>query len=373
MKKKVLFVATVDKGHILKFHIPYLRYFKEKGFEVHVACAGDAEIPYCDKKHVLPFEKSPLKFSNFQAYRGLKIIIEQNHFALVHCHTPMGAVIGRLAAKGARKKGTKILYTAHGFHFYKGASIINWLLFYPIEKFLSLYTDCLITINNEDYQNAMKRNFKAKDIKLVNGVGVDLVKFSPQVKEEKSELRNTYHYKDKDFILIYTADLNNNKHQDLLINSIGTLKTEIPNIKLLLAGEGPLEKNYKKLVNDLGLEEEIHFLGFRADIPNLLKLSDIAVSTSRREGLPLNLMEAMATGLPLVVTDSRGNRDLVNTGENGFVVGIDDTEGFILAIKKLYGSTELRERFGKRNIEQVKQYSLESILNKMDEIYSDFI
>lgn len=373
MNKKVLFVATVDKGHILKFHIPYLKYFKENGFEVHVACAGDADIPYCDKKHVLPFERSPFKFSNFQAYKGLKKIVDENHYTLIHCHTPMGAVIGRLAAKNARTVGTKVLYTAHGFHFFKGASLINWLLFYPIEKILSSYTDCLITINNEDYQNAIKKNFKAKAIKLVYGVGVDLNKFSPPTKEEKNELRRIYNYNEKDFILMYAADLNHNKHQDLLIEAVKILIGRIPNIKLLLAGEGTLEQQYKKQAADLGLKEAVYFLGHRNDIPNLLKISDVAVSTSRREGLPVNIMESMATGLPLVVTNSRGNRDLVNSDENGFVIGMEDSKGFSEMIFKLYNSEQLREKFGKKNVELVKEYSLESIVNKMAEIYSDYI
>jgi glycosyltransferase EpsD len=373
MKKKVLFVATVDRGHILKFHIPYLQYFKEKGFEVHVACAGDADIPFCDQRHKLPFQQSPFKFSNIQAYLGLKKIIDANDYSLIHCHTPMGAVIGRLAARAARKKGTKVLYTAHGFHFFKGASVLNWLIYYPVEKLLSLYTDCLITINQEDYQNALKKHFFAKSIRLVKGVGVDLTKFSPSTTLEKRELRKEYQFDDDQFLIMYTADLNHNKHQDLLIHSMSSLKKTIPNIKLLLAGEGPLLDDYRKLVQELDLNEVVHFLGFRKDIQNLLKISDIAVSASRREGLPVNIMEAMAAGLPLVVTDSRGNRDMVQNGENGFVVGIDDVSGFSESVQKLYDSKQLREAFGARNLDMVKQYSLDSIVNNMAEIYSDYI
>lgn len=373
MNKKVLFVATVDKGHILKFHIPYLKYFKEKGFEVHVACAGNATIPYCDKKFELPFERSPFKISNFRAYTGLKRIINENHYAIIHCHTPMGAVIGRLAAKDAREKGSKVLYTAHGFHFFKGASLVNWLLFYPIEKLLSRYTDCLITINEEDYHNAIKRNFKANAIKIVNGVGVDLKRFSPQTITEKMELRASYKYSDKSFLLMYTAELNHNKHQDLLIKAMADLKKKIPNIKLLLAGEGPLEIQYKEQVKSLGLSEDVHFLGHRSDIPNLLKLSDIAVSASRREGLPVNIMEAMATGLPIIVTDSRGNRDLVKTGENGYVVGVDDVNGLCTAVVDLYNSDEKRKIYGEKSVELAKDYSLDTIVNKMDQIYSEYI
>jgi len=369
LNQKVLFVATVDRGHILKFHIPYLKYFKEKGFEVHVACAGDADIPYCDKKYVLAFERSPYKLSNFSAYRNLKSIIDKNQYSLIHCHTPLGGVIGRLASRDARKKGTKVLYTAHGFHFYRGAALINWILYYPVEKLLSRYTDCLITINEEDYKNAVKNNFRANNIKLVDGIGVDLCKFSPQTIEAKKVLRNKYGYHENEFILIYAADLNNNKNQDLLIKAVNLLNNRIPNIKLLLAGDGQLANQYNEQVNNLGLANNVNFLGYRKDIQRLLKLSDIVVSASKREGLPVNVMEAMATGIPLVVTDCRGNRDLVINDENGYVVNIDDVEGFAEAIQLLYESKELKEKFSKQSLEMVKRYSLESVMAEMDHIY----
>ena len=218
--KKILFVATVDEGHIIKFHIPYLRYFKENGYEVHVACAGNALIPYCDKKYELTFERTPYKLANLNAYKKLKIIIENNDYKLVHCHTPVGGVIGRLASRKARKLGTKVLYTAHGFHFYKGAPLRNWLVYYPIEKWLSRYTDCLITINEEDYNNVISKKFKAKQINLVHGVGVNLRKFEPQIIENKFQTRKEYGYEENDFILFYAAELNENKHQDLLIKVI---------------------------------------------------------------------------------------------------------------------------------------------------------
>lgn len=205
--RRVLFTATVD-SHIINFHIPYLRWFKERGYEVHVASKGDVNIPFVDVKYNIPFERSPFKSVNYKAYKELKEIIDRNSYELIHCHTPVGGVLTRLAAKNARTKGTKVLYTAHGFHFYKGAPLINWLLYYPVEKWLSRYTDCLITINEEDYRRAKKGNFKAKSIKFVNGVGIDLNEFTPQTKEKKKQLRKKYGYSDDDFILMYAAELN---------------------------------------------------------------------------------------------------------------------------------------------------------------------
>ena len=377
--KRILFIATVVKMHIMPFHIPYLEWFKKNGYEVHVCARNDYEtredckIPFCDKYYDLPFKRSPFKWNNKVVYNCLKEIIDNNSYDIVHCHTPMGGAITRLAARNARKKGTKVIYTAHGFHFYSGAPLKNWILYYPVEKWLSKYTDCLITINEEDYNRAIKSNFKANSIHLVHGVGIDINKFNPQTLGKKNELRKEYGINNDDFILFYAAELNYNKHQDLLINVINLLKNKIPNIKLLLAGNGNYKGQYEKQVRDLGLQDNVKFLGFRKDISNLLKIADIAVASSRREGLPVNVMEAMATGLPLVVTDCRGNRDLVSDGENGYVVGLDDAEGFANAVWKLYVSEGLRQRFGRKNLDLVKKYSLDKVKKEMEEIYSKYL
>ena len=370
--EKVLFTATVDR-HILSFHVPYLKWFKEQGYEVHVASNGDSDIPFADVKYNIPFERSPYKLANLKAYKQLKKIINDNSYKLIHCHTPMGSVLTRLAAKKARKNGTKVIYTAHGFHFFKGAQIKNWLLYYPVEKWLSKYTDCLITINDEDYECAVKKNFKAGSIKKVNGVGIDLNKFTPQTEELKIKLREEYQFDKDDFILMYAAELNYNKHQDLLINVVNLLKDKIPNIKLLLAGTGKLRKQYEEQIRAKNLQKYVKLLGLRKDIPKLLKLSDVAVASSRREGLPVNVMEAMATGLPLVVTKTRGHIDLVKHGVNGFVVGINDIEGFANAIEKLYKIETLRESYGKKNLELIKEYSIENVIEQMKEIYRRYI
>jgi glycosyltransferase EpsD len=369
--KKILFTATVD-SHILNFHIPYIKWFKEQGYEVHVASNGTKNIPYVTKKFNIPFERDPFKFSNYKAYKELKYIIENNDYVLIHCHTPVGSVITRLAAKNVGKTGTKIIYTAHGFHFYKGAPIKNWLLYYPIEKYLSKHTDCIITINDEDYITA-KKKLKCKLVQKVNGVGVDLEKFIKQTDEIKKKLRKKYNYNDTDFILFFAGELNFNKHQDLLIKSIKEIKNEIPQIKLLLAGEGPLKNYYEKLSIKLGVKANIEFLGHRKDIENLLCISDIVVSSSRREGLPVNILEAMATGLPLVVTDCRGNRDLVINNVNGFVIKLDNVKDFANAIRILYELPDLRKKFGNESIKKVKKYSLNKVKIEYINIYERFL
>ena len=364
---KILFVATIDQ-HIRHFHYPFLEWFKNNGYEVHVASNGEEELLHVDKKHNIPFERSPFKTNNIKAYKQLKKLIEANDYKLVHCHTPMGGAIARLSSISARKRGLKVLYTAHGFHFYKGAPKKNWLIYYPVEKLLSRFTDVLITINEEDYELANKKKFKARKVELVHGVGIDLKKFQPQTDQIKVDLRKKHGYRDEDFILIYVGELSYRKHQDTLIRIVEALKEDIPNLKLLLVGKGDYYNEYSSLIDSLGLNNFVHLLGYRRDVPELMLLSDIAVSSSRQEGLPVNVMEAMAVGLPLVVSDCRGNRDLVVNYANGFIVN-DDYLKFRDCIIELKKDRELVNSIVYRNLEDIKELSIEKICAIMSEIY----
>lgn len=365
--RKVLFSATVD-SHILAFHLPYLKYFKEQGYEVHVATNGDLEIPYCDKKHKISFERNPIKINNLKAIRQLKKVIDDEKFDIIHTHTPMGSVVTRLAARKARKKyNTRVIYTAHGFHFYKGASKINWLVFYPVEKYLAKYTDDLITINKEDYELATKK-FKTK-VHYVPGVGIDPSKFDFEMSnKEKDELRKSLGLKKDDFVMIYPAEISKRKNQEWLVNILNELLNENKNIHLLLPGRDNLNNKIEKLIKSLNLENQIHLLGFRKDIPSLLKISDLAVSSSKQEGLPVNIMEAMYIGLPIIVTDCRGNSDLIEN-ENGFVINQGDSENFINSIKKIQSDNKLVNKMGKLNKKIIKNYLLDNILKEYKKIY----
>lgn len=358
--KKVLFTATVD-SHILQFHIPYLKWFKEQGYEVHVATNGDEQIPYCDVKHKVTFERSPLKINNLKAIKQLKKIIDNEKFDIIHCHTPMGSVVTRIAAMKARKKyNTKVIYTAHGFHFFNGAPILNWIIFYPIEKLLSYKTDCLITINEEDY-NLAKKKFKAKQIKLVYGVGIDENKFNFEVtSEEKYKLRKELGLKNDDFVMIYPAELSRRKNQRMLLEVMKILKDEnYTNVKLLLPGLDSMNGIYQQMAKDLGIEENIKFLGYRKDIPKLMKISDLSVSTAKQEGLPVNLIEAMMCDLPIVATDCRGNRDLVKD-----VIHNENIEMFKNKIVQQMKSENLT------NYNKSK-YLLKKLLKDMEKIYKE--
>ena len=367
--KKVLFTATVD-SHILAFHIPYLKLFKDKGYEVHVATNGNEKIPYCDKKIVIPFERNPFKLNNLKAIKKLRKVIESEHYDVIHTHTPMGSVVTRLAAKKARKKGTRVIYTAHGFHFFTGAPFINWCLFYPVEKYLSKYTDTLITINIEDYERAKRKFKKCKDIQYVPGVGIDEKKFDFKMSEkEKMELRKSLGLKKDDFVLIYPAEISKRKNQLWLIATVEPLLKTHENIHLLLPGKDSLNGKCQQLIKKYSLKNQVHMLGFREDIPQLLKISNLAISSSKQEGLPVNIMEAMYMGLPVVATDCRGNRDLVKNEKNGYIVG-HDSELFKDKILELYTNPSIYKKFSKNNFIYIKDYKLDFILEKVTKIYS---
>lgn len=381
--KKALILASVssmiDQFNRLNIHV-----LQELGYEIHIIAnfqtggtISDVRSKETKKElvemnvivHDLMINRSFLSFANVKAYKETKNIIERENFNLIHCHSPIGGVITRLAARKIRNKGTKVIYTAHGFHFYKGSPWKNVVLYYPIEKLLSRFTDCLITINSEDFKLASDKKFHAKKIEWVNGVGIDLNKFKPIYEYAKDKLRESYGYKKDDFIVICVAELNKNKHQDLLIAMMSRLIKKVPAAKLLLVGRGPLKKQYKKQIERLDLEDHISLLGYREDIAQLLQMADAAVSASKREGLPVNVMEAMATRLPLVVTDCRGSRDLVNDGENGYIVGVNDAEGFSVRLEELYRSKDKVESFGKSSLASIEKYSEKTVKKQIQKIY----
>lgn len=368
LMKKVLFVASVTR-HINTFHIPYLKYFKDNGYEVHVASKGEENIKYCDKHFNVDFERSPFKKNNLKAYKELKKIIKEGDYSIIHCHTPVASALTRLAAKKARKNGTKVFCTAHGFHFYKGAPTKNWVIFYPVEKYLSKYTDTLITINEEDYEFA-KKKLNAKRIAHTHGVGVDPNRFSFDMSDgDRNLIRSKFNIGELDFLMMYTAELNDNKNQQMLIDAMKILVKKYPNIKLLLVGDGVLKEKFEKEIEENFLQNNILLLGYRTDIPELLKIADLYVATSKREGLPVNIIEAMISGLPLVVTNSRGQRELVEDGKNGYVVEIGDVDTLVKRIISIYSDIRIREQVVSNAKDGVNKYLIDNVMKEMKEIY----
>lgn len=363
--EKVLFVATVT-SHINAFHLPYLKWFKEQGYEVHVASKGNQKIEYCDKHFEISFERFPLKKDNLNAYKELKRVISENDYKIIHCHTPVGGFLTRLVARKTREKGTKVIYTAHGFHFYKGAPIINWLVYYPIEKMMAHYTDCLITINKEDYEIA-KKKLKTNRIEYIHGVGMNTERFHKKItREDRVNKRKELGIKEKDIVFTYVAELNRNKNQIFLIEVIEKLKKEYKNIKLLLVGNCNNKKYYEEEIKKRKLGNDVVLLGKRKDIPEILSITNIYLASSIREGLPVNIMEAMYMELPIIATDNRGHRELVKS-ENGFI--IHDRIEMISRIKQLINHKYLCNRMKNNSRNIVQDYLIEEVLPMMERIY----
>ena len=364
--KKILF--TSHTANFQKFNRPFMRMLRDQGWEVHYASMGEEEILDCDKSFVVSFTRSPFKASNIQAYKQLKEIIDRENYDIIHTHTPMGSVVTRLAARQARANGTRVIYTAHGFHFFAGAPIANWLVYYPVEKHMAKHTDTLITINDEDYQRA-KKKFKT-DVRYVPGVGVDESKFTPKLtKKQRSGLRKTLGIKPDDFVMIYPAELSKRKRQIWLLNSLSGFIKNHSDVHLLLPGGDSLNGACQKLAKKLGIDSQVHFLGYRKDIPHLMMASDLSVSSSSQEGLPVNLLEALAAGLPIVATDSRGHADLVKNGVNGYVVGKSDSIIFQLRVEGLYTDNQLISKISEMSHRQMKGYGLDDVMPVMMRMY----
>lgn len=369
---KVLFVATID-DHFRCFHLPYLRWFKEQGFEVHVAASGDASLPYVDQKYNIPVQRSPFRMMNAVAYKKLKSIIKRQRYDVIHCHTPMGGVLARLAARKMRKRGTKVLYTAHGFHFYKGAPLFSWLLYYPVERMLARYTDCLIAINHEDYELAVRQKFKSRRIERVHGVGVDTTRFKPISQVNKDKLRRELGFSTDEFLLFYAAEFNKNKNQQLLIRALSLIRQVSPSVRLLLAGDGPLLEQCRLLAGQLGVQPFITFLGYRDDVAQLLPMCDAAVSSSFREGLPVNIIESMACGLPVIATQNRGHAELIKDHVNGYLIPCADIYMLADRINRLRHNESLCRSIGENNVIRAQDYSLNTVLAQLSEIYANYI
>lgn len=378
---RVLFVATVVKTHIMEFHIPYLQMFQEAGWETAVAARNDYDdpkgcvIPYCDNYYDIPFARNPLHPSNVKAYRKLKKVIDEGSYDIIHCHTPVGGMLGRYAARHARKRGTKVIYTAHGFHFFKGAPLLNWLVYYPAERWMAHYTDDLITINKEDYNRA--QNFKAKRVHYVPGVGIDLEKFAPPTdaaerQREKGEKRRELMLKPDDFVVLSVGELIKRKNHEVVIRAIAQIKQQSEEtynrIQYLICGRGVLEQKLKQLVHDLDVEEHVHFLGYRSDICQICHASDLFVFMSFQEGLPVALMEAMACGIPVVCSAIRGNQDLVIDRENGMMVE-NTLDAVAKKIDAFVGGNYAFDDDIDARLKKMQLYSLASVEEWMKKIY----
>ncbi|MFA2810280.1 glycosyltransferase family 4 protein [Bacillus mycoides] len=363
---KILYVTTISNT-VNAFLIPHIQLLVEQGHQVDMAFNIMQEvnpelIKMGCKIHNIEFQRSPLDRKNYLAYKNLKKLIQNEGYDLIHTHTPVASACVRLACR--KMQGVKVIYTAHGFHFFKGAPLINWLVYYPIEKYLAKYTDILITINKEDYNRA-KSSFKADRVVYIPGVGLDTQRFDT-ILVDKSSKRKELGLPEDAIIILSVGELNKNKNHETVIRAVAKLNN--PAIYYVICGRGPLEDNLRRLSKELGLENRVKLLGYREDIIEICKTAEIFVFPSFREGLSVALMEAMACGLPVICSDIRGNRDLMENSESGQLVKPNDFEEFAKSINKVLMCND--NRIDMNDKEAIKAFDIRNIVQRMQEIYS---
>lgn len=375
MKRALMYASVASMIDL--FNMDNIRILQELGYQVDVACNfEEGSITSVERVQKfkeelekqgiryfqIPIPRSITRITNIlKSYKLTKKLSKEN-YDLVHCHSPIGSVICRQAFKNTQ---TKIVYTAHGFHFYKGAPLKNWLIFYPIEKYYSRWTDVLITINKEDYDRA-KRQKMAKVIEYVPGIGIDLSKYNNE-SQSKSTLRAELLLPNESLILTSVGELNDNKNHQIVIKALA--KINDPRVHYIICGKGDNRDKLLKLAEELNISDKIHLLGFRKDIPEILSQSDIFVFPSLREGLPVSLMEAMASGLPCIVSDIRGNKDLIEHGKGGFLCKKNIKEEYVEYINYLLTDFKLSCEMSAYNKAKVKKYDTNTINQKIRKIY----
>lgn len=371
MAKKALLIATVQ-SHIAQFHRPLIKILKEEGYEIHVAARDNLSeknglyIANIDKKFNVPFERSPFNKRNLKAYLELKKVINSEHYDIISCNTPVGGILTRLAARKSRKQGSTVIYTAHGFHFYKGASKKNWLLYYPMEKSMAFFTDKLITITKEDY-NLTQKKFPCKSFRI-HGVGIDTHKYDSVTAESIAQVKQEWGLDDK-FVILCTGELNDNKNQTTLIHAMKQVVEKVPNVKLLLAGNGPKEQVLRDEISNCGLDDYISMIGYHTDLEVYAHAADMIVTVSFREGLPLNVVEAMYLKKPVVASYNRGHRELVKNGVTGYLVYPRDENTLAGRIVEVATDPEKVKSFGEAGRKRAIPYTDKKVINELRDIY----
>lgn len=365
--KKALMIATVV-GFIASFERNDISILQRMEYEVHIA----SNLHKCNNKeklnklislgiivHNIEFSRNPFSLKNVKAFQMLNGLVKKEQFDLIHCHTPVGGVLGRFVGHFNHVK--QVIYSAHGFHFFSGAPLNNWLLFYPIEKFCSRWTDILITLNDEDYQRALK--FHSKTVKRVHGVGIDINKFN-QGKEYREVKRKELGVSEQDIVLLSVGELSKDKNHKIVLEAMKELSEF--GCKYFICGKGSLEEELDHYILENDLKQNVRLLGYRTDISELLQATDIYVFPSLFEGLSVALMEAVAAKLPIACTNVRGNTDTVITKESYF--SPHNAKELVKVIKNLISIKDNTKMINK-NYENLLKYQLSEVDREMREIY----
>lgn len=362
MAKRIL-VSSTDLM-MVQFLLPHVKHLSENGYIVDIACSNVGErVEEIKEKtsgiinnfHLIGTVRSPFSLKNLKGYKDMKSVIENNNYDYVWTNEPVMGVVTRLAARKKRKqKALKVLYMAHGFHFYKGASIINWLLFYPIEYFASFITDMLVTINVEDFERSKKLH--AKTVKYIHGIGINTERLS---KIGKTDIRKELGLSKDNFLVLSVGELNKNKNQKVIIKALGEIKDD--NIHYILCGKGAEKENLENLAKECGIYNNVHFLGYRKDVVDICTNADVFVMPTYREGLGLAALEAMYCSLPIIGSNNRGLKDIVIENESGYLCNADDYKTFAQATLKMRENKEKRIAFGKKGKEIAFSYEIDNV------------
>ena len=348
----------------IQFLVPHVKYLSEHGFSVELACSevggrlqelrtvlsGIAPV------HTVRLVRNPFSLRNRKGLSDLKKIINGRSWDVIWTNEPVMGVMTRVAAKTVRKKVPKVVYIVHGFHFYKGAPLTNWLLYYPVEKYCSRLCDMIITINEEDYQRA--KGFHAKRTEKIDGIGLDTVKFAT-CSVDRAEKRRELGVPKDAFFVVSVGELKKHKNHEIMIRALA--KTANPHIFYGICGKGELLNRLIRLSNDLDVSKQICFFGYRNDIPEILNTADLFAFPSMRDGLGLAALEAMACGLPLLTSNIRGVSDYVADGVTGFSCAINDVSGFAERMDQYAADDVLCRKIGAINMKAVLKYDISII------------
>ncbi len=385
--KRALIIATVS-GFVSQFEMDHIQILKELGYEIHYASNFYHPHYGIDNHrldgtgmilHQVDFVRSPFRiWQNWRAYWQLRKLMKEISFQLVHCHTPMGGVLGRLAARKEQKKkgkeAVKIFYTVHGFHFFRGASFKNWLFYYPVEWWLAGITDVLITITEEDYKQAKKFSKIASDhVYHIHGVGVETEQFQNEREFQKEQEKAQYGMEKDTILFLSVGELNRNKNHIMMIRALAKIKDK--QMYYFICGEGKERKKLQREIKRFGLEKRVFLFGYQEDISSFLKCADIYVALSYREGLSLGIQEAMAAGLPILASDIRGNNELVIPESGGWLLKPSDKKRLCFILKKIQkeSSSDYLGKKGRFNQERIKAYEKAVTNKEMKQIYLENI
>ena len=367
MKKKILYIENEAYTQSVSFYKAALEASKRMGWEFHLAfnCLNYSEEGIHEIEdelglffHQIDFVRNPIHLGNIRAYFQLKKLIDES-FDIIHCNTPVGGVLGRLVA--AKEKIHPVIYQAHGFHFYSGAPLINWLMYYPAEKGLARFTDKILTINKDDYEFARRHLHPKSGIYYVHGVGLEL-----NLWEDGHNIRKELGINENDFVILSVGRLEKNKNCGVLIDAVNKTK----DTKIVFCGDGEDRELLQEKALRSGIAERVLFLGNRKDMSNIYHSADCFVLASYREGLSRSIMEAMACGLPCVVSDIRGNRDLIDS-KGGFLFNPDDADALAESINKIHDSKVLQKQMSIHNSEKVKLFSFDTVVKEIISIYQE--